>query len=470
MLSYLSQFLKIASGVLVIPMILVWVPSNELGIWYVFTTISAFILLFDFGFSPTIMRNVAYVFSGVKELRSKGFIPTTGSDVDYALLKSMLRGIKRIYLIISVIAFFILIIAGTLYVYSVVKDLDNYQKYINLWLAYSFLIVLNLYFLYYNPLLLGRGFIGKSYIITIVTNLIYIIIVGTGVYLGYGLIAMILGNSITIILTIVLSYNFFYDKELITKLANISPMFSGNKEIFKILWPNAYKIGLVAIGAFCISKSSLFFVTSFTDLHTLASYGLSLSALTFLASFSQIFFNAFMPEFNQLRVTQETSVLINKFGMAHAITLISFITGTIIMILFGNRVLAFINVSTYLLETKYLLPISIIYLLEVNYTNFSAIIVTKNEIPYVKQSLLSGLFIIVFSFVLFKYSDLGLWSIIISQGLVQLSYNYWKWPYVVCKEFGISYADFIFQGFADAAKRFLSYYKILMPVKKDSNN
>jgi O-antigen/teichoic acid export membrane protein len=449
-LSYLSQFLKIASGVLVIPMILIWVPSNELGIWYLFTTISAFILLLDFGFSPTIMRNVAYVFSGVTELKSTGYMPSSGSEVDYDLLKSMIRGIKQIYLLVALTALLLLLSFGTIYVKSIVIKLEDYHKYMYLWIAYACVVVVNLYFLFYNPLLLGRGLIGKSYIITIITNICYILIVGIGVYMKFGLVAIIAGNAFTIILTIILSYNFFFDKGLTDKLRNSVPRFDSDKEILKILWPNAYKVGLVAIGAYCISKSSMFFVTSFTDLKTLASYGLSLSALTFIAAFSQIFFNAFLPEFNQLRVIQDTPTLIRKFGMAHAITLVTFISGILVLVLFGNRVLSMIHVSTFLLSSKYLLPIGIIYLLEVNYTNFSAIIITKNEIPYVKQSLISGFFIVVISYILFKYTFLGVWSIIISQGLVQLSYNYWRWPYVVCKEFRISYFRLLHAGLNEA--------------------
>jgi hypothetical protein len=277
--------------------------------------------------------------------------------------------------------------------------------------------------------------------------------VGIGVYLKYGLIALIVGNSATIILTIILSVLFFYDKNLKTELRNALPKYSTLKEIMAILWPNTYKVGLVAIGSFCISKSALFFVTSFTDLNTLASYGLSLSGLTFIAGFSQIFFNAYMPEFNQMRIMNDTGNLMRKFGIAHSISLLTFISGILVLNIFGNRILSLINVSTYLLENKYLWPISLIYLLEVNFTNFTAILVTKNEIPYMKQYLVSGFFIVLISLVLIKYTSLGLWSIIISQGSVQLVYNYWKWPTLVCQEFNTSFFNLLRTGLADICQR-----------------
>jgi O-antigen/teichoic acid export membrane protein len=453
LLSYSSQILKIASGVLVLPMILIWVPSNELGIWYIFSAISAFVLLLDFGFSPTIMRSVSYIFSGVTELKSNGFSSGTLGKVDYGLLKSIIRGVKRIYLIISSIALVILLIAGTIYINSIIGDIPDHRKYMIIWVFYVLVTVINLFFLFYNPLLQGRGLVGKSYIITIITNFTYILIVGIGVYLKYGLIALIVGNSATIILTIILSVLFFYDKNLKTELRNALPKYSTLKEIMAILWPNTYKVGLVAIGSFCISKSALFFVTSFTDLNTLASYGLSLSGLTFIAGFSQIFFNAYMPEFNQMRIMNDTGNLMRKFGIAHSISLLTFISGILVLNIFGNRILSLINVSTYLLENKYLWPISLIYLLEVNFTNFTAILVTKNEIPYMKQYLVSGFFIVLISLVLIKYTSLGLWSIIISQGSVQLVYNYWKWPTLVCQEFNTSFFNLLRTGLADICQR-----------------
>jgi hypothetical protein len=42
---------------------------------------------------------------------------------------------------------------------------------------------------------------------------------------------------------------------------------------------------------------------------------------------------------------------------------------------------------------------------------------------------------------LFRYTDYGLWIMIVAPGLAQLVYQNWKWPYEVYKELEITAAD-----------------------------
>ena len=87
--NYAATFLKIASSVLLIPFILRMMPTEMIGIWTVFMTITSFTMLLDFGFNPSFTRNITYVFSGVSRLKTSGFdhISTIYQTVDYGLLK-----------------------------------------------------------------------------------------------------------------------------------------------------------------------------------------------------------------------------------------------------------------------------------------------------------------------------------------------------------------------------------------------
>ena len=70
--SYLGFFLNIANGLIVLPFLLHYLSSKEIGLWYTFMSISAFVALLDFGFSPTLTRNVSYVWGGAKKLNKIG--------------------------------------------------------------------------------------------------------------------------------------------------------------------------------------------------------------------------------------------------------------------------------------------------------------------------------------------------------------------------------------------------------------
>jgi O-antigen/teichoic acid export membrane protein len=56
--NYSATFLRIASSVLLLPLILRMMSSEMVGIWAIFMAITAFVGLLDFGFNPSFARNV----------------------------------------------------------------------------------------------------------------------------------------------------------------------------------------------------------------------------------------------------------------------------------------------------------------------------------------------------------------------------------------------------------------------------
>ena len=54
--SYLAKFLGIASGLLVLPVVLNRLSAEEIGLNYLMLTIGAMVGLLDFGFSPQFGR------------------------------------------------------------------------------------------------------------------------------------------------------------------------------------------------------------------------------------------------------------------------------------------------------------------------------------------------------------------------------------------------------------------------------
>ena len=59
-----ATILKIASGIIILPVILKYLTSEEIGIWTIFLSFSSITLLFDFGFSATFARSITYILVG----------------------------------------------------------------------------------------------------------------------------------------------------------------------------------------------------------------------------------------------------------------------------------------------------------------------------------------------------------------------------------------------------------------------
>ena len=69
---FLGYFLNIGVSVILLPFILKYLDTNEIGLWYTFISLSVLINLIDFGFSSTITRNISYAWGGATKLLKEG--------------------------------------------------------------------------------------------------------------------------------------------------------------------------------------------------------------------------------------------------------------------------------------------------------------------------------------------------------------------------------------------------------------
>ena len=145
--SYAGTAFMIGAGVLLLPFILNKMPQETVGIWNIFQTITALVLLLDFGFRPTFARNISYIFSGVKTLQRDGVEQAAeDSAVDYSLLKGTLVAMQRFYRWMALAVFALLATVGTAYFYYILQKYSGDRQ--DAMIAWVLLIGINCYNLY----------------------------------------------------------------------------------------------------------------------------------------------------------------------------------------------------------------------------------------------------------------------------------------------------------------------------------
>ena len=209
---YIAQFFNIGAGILLLPVILKLLPADILGVWYIFLTISSLVQMIDFGFQPTFTRNVAYVFSGAVKLQAKGLDKgqTHLDHPNYPLLKNMISVMKRFYGGISLLVIFLLLTAGSWYIDDRTNHIAANEEIMISWFIYTTSTVLNLYYSYYNALLVGRGLVKENNQLIIITRSTYLVLAALGLIAGYGLIAVATANFLSIIINRLVAIHFFY--------------------------------------------------------------------------------------------------------------------------------------------------------------------------------------------------------------------------------------------------------------------
>jgi len=433
--NYAATFLQIGSSVLLWPFILRIMTQEKIGIWTIFGSIIAIVTLLDFGFNPSFTRNVTYILSGVKTLKATGFQTVEENvGIDYGLLKGLISVMRSFYSRIAFILFAVLSTAGAYYVNIILRAYSGDKK--EVFIAWFILCLVNsysFYTLYYDALLIGMGKIKRSKQIAIVGHVLYLLVAVILILAGFGLVAIVSAQAISVVLKRILTYLVVYTADLKNRLKNSSA--KEKKEIFNAVYPNAVKVGLTGIGGVLVLRSQPIIGSIFLSLETIASYGITMQLIGILSGIATVYFGTYQPKIVQHQV-QSNIFAIKNIYVKSCLTLAAvFFFGGMGILLLGSWTLNLIGSKTPLLPNICIFTALIISLLETNHGMAGGILLTKNQVPFFKAALFAGLMTIVLLFLFLKIFNLGVWSLILAGGIAQAVYQNWKWPLEVIKEF-----------------------------------
>lgn len=433
--SYAGTFFTIGAGVILLPFMLNKLPSETIGIWTIFQTINMLIFMLDLGFKPSFARNLSYIFSGVKSLQKEGITQNPDiAEVDYSLLNGTLKAMKQLYTWFALIALVLLVTIGTAYIYFLLSKYNGDRADVVVaWILLVLINCYNIYTLYYEALLTGKGYIKESQQINIFGQLCYLVLSIMLIYCGFGLTAIVASQAISVVIRRILSYRVFYNADLKSHLENAGTQDSIN--ILKAIYPNAIKSGLTSIGGFLVNKSSVFICSLFLPLPVTASLGITIQVLEILNRCGVVVYVSTLPKIAQFRVERNITEL-KRLYLYSVLALVSvFTVGSTALALLGNPLLEFLHSETMLLPTTMLCTLSFIYLLEENHVIAAGFIMADNRIPFFIPSLLSGIGTVILMLLFIQVFGWGLWGAILAPGIAQLVYQNWKWPSVIIKEF-----------------------------------
>lgn len=433
-----ATFFKIGAGVLLLPLILRMLPSETVGIWMIFTTITGFVGLLDFGFNPSFTRNISYIFSGVDELKPTGFGQSVAenSRINYSLLKGTIAAMRWFYSRMALIVFFVLSTAGTYYLYNILESysLDKGEVY-SAWGILCVVSTYNLYTLYYDSLMQGKGMVKRSKQIQVLGNSIYLIIATLFILLGYGLVAIVSAQVASVVLIRVLSHRCFFTSFIKQKLREVADY--SRRTVIQAIYPNALKIGLTSVGAFLVSKSAMIIGAMYLSLEDIASYGITMQLIGIISALSVVYFSSYSPRIFQWRVVNDTVALRKTYLRSVGILIITFVVCGLGLVFLGDWALDLMNSQTSLLSQRMTMVALLILLLESNHSLAGALLLAKNEVPFFKAALWSGVLVVALLLFTLDVLNMGLWGMILSQGIAQGIYQNWKWPLMVCNELKI---------------------------------
>ena len=447
--NFAATFMRVASGIIVLPLVLRMLPRQEYGLWTIYVTIGGLATLLDFGFANSFTRNVTYIFSGVKELKKEGYTPVNVDDnsIDYGLLKSVIAAMRRYYGILAIVFLGVFTIVSPFYLTNILKEYGGNKSEIWVsWFAYGVLVAYQLYTYYYSSILSGRGKVKRVQQIIIIGQVSRI---GTAVIfllLGYGIISLVIAQFVSDIVNRTFCYYSFYDKELKVNLHTSANIKVG--EVMKLMTPNALKIGLTTMGGLLNSKLIILIAPLYLTLDQIASYGTTKQMLDLIISLGLLWFGTYYPKITLHRVNEDIEQIKRMYLKAKFSMVMIFLICGAGLIFMGPGLLALIHSKTQLLPGFMTFIFLIVAFLETNHGLAAQMLLTKNEVPFAKASIISGLASVALLYVSLKFTTIGIWGMILAPGIAQIVYQNWKWPLMVIKDLDIKFKDYFISAFA----------------------
>lgn len=444
--NFIATTMRVASGLIVLPLVLHMLPSEEVGLWNIFLIIGSLAALLDFGFSNSFSRNITYIFSGVKVLKTSGYAAVDEKDksIDYGLLKSVISAMRRYYAVLALVFLVLFIAISPVYLTTVLEKYSGNKN--NVWFAwfsYGVLVAYQLYTYYYSSLLIGRGLIKRNLQITIVGQASRIISSILFLLMGFGLISLVIGQLVSDIVNRILCYVAFYDSEIKQKIKESVTI--PVKEIMKIMTPNAVKIGVTTIGWFLFNKLIVLIAPLYLTLSQIGSYGTTRQIVDLIVSFGALWFSTYYPKITNHRVNDNLFHLKRMYIKSKLIMFMVFIICGIGFIFAGPVLLNMIHSKTQLLPTIMIIGLLFFAFLDSNQSIASSLLLSGNEVPFMKSALFTGILTVGILFSLLQFTSIGIWSLILAPGISQLAYQDWKWPKTVKINLKIKHIDYWFE-------------------------
>ncbi len=435
--------MRVASALIVLPLILRMLPKEEVGLWTIMIGLNSMIYLLDFGFFQTFSRAVTYIYSGASTLQKEGFVPVVGeTEVSYPLLKGVMRAMNRFYGFVSLLLLLLLATGGVWYINRLLigfsGDVFNAQV---AWFSYGILLCYQFFTYYYDAALVGRGMIKRSRQIIVFSQSLHIVISSLLLLSGMGLISMVIGQSLATIVNRILARRAFYDRETKNNLANVTSVEWAN--ILKTLFHTAYKNGLASLSWVFTNRMLAIFGALYVPLATMASYGITKQITDITSTIAIAWFFTYYPKLTGEQIKRGLTEVKRIYIKARIIAIAIFVSIAFFVFFAGDAILNFIGSSTFLLPSCLLVLLFVASMLE-SLTHIStSVLLSRNEVPHYIAQTITAIFSLVLIIITLKYANAGIFGLIAVPLVVQLFYQHWKWTLKLFRELKIKPIDYL---------------------------
>lgn len=434
LITWINQLSGFIGSILVLPFLISNYSSEYIALWLFMQSVISFGMLGDSGFGSTLTRSIASLKSGALSISSenlaKGNFSSSSPEIIQKRLSNIFYTSRYIYVFLALISFFLVFLYGYFGGSNIFSFIEDEKLIIFCLVTSSFTCLFQLLNVRLTSFLKGIGEITTEKNIDTLVNITKNTIL---------LILLIFGFDFYLLFTVLLLSQIIKNNLIFLKVKSLgiinydTPIF--DKKLFDELIKPSWKLGVINIGAFLITQSSILVISQINDKLLIASYLVTYKVFFFLFSFFISPVYSHIPIFSNLYVEKKTKMLTEKISLLFISNTFLFISTSIFFIYFGDYLISLLKSDVVFLDNFFSFIILVTLTLELIHSMFATVYLSTNKVPFLIPAILSGIIILISSFYL--VSDYGLLGVLFSQFIVQLSCNNWYPIYLFRKKFKI---------------------------------
>jgi O-antigen/teichoic acid export membrane protein len=406
---FCSVAVRALSAVVLLPLTTCLVPTEQLALWYIFTTVLTFGISMDLGITNAAGRRLAAISNA----------PGHAANSNEASLEDYLGHLRLIYWGLAISTFTILAFGGGWWVWHRTAEMADGQIVRTAWLCFCPSFLLGVIGNEGRALLYGTNRLKPYYVISSVAVLLQFALTLGGLLLGFSIMSLVAGNvaffAIQAITNPIGRHRFGRSE------AGLIPK-PFRPHLISTLFKTSFSTFLNSFAAYLVLCANVLVASKYLSLAETASYGMTLQILLLCSQVSSVWIGVKHPLYATMsrdNLPGLRQIIIGRLRLA----LLTFAAVSGGLLLFGNPLLELIGARTHLLPAPQAATLALFVLLYFHQSEFETLGLCLEKNPFVRQVLATAIIGLALS--CYFAPHFGLWGIILGPFIAQIALNNW---------------------------------------------
>lgn len=436
--------LRLASGVLLLPLLLRKLSTPDLGYYYVLLTTAALAPLLDLGLLTAIERNLSYAAAGATELQAMGLRAGQAASgrPNHLLLWQLLQTARRACLL--VIGASLPLLAG-IGIILTARRVGETSSPLLTWIALGLTLAncaTETALSWWNTFLRGMNLVVPSARILCLAYAGKLVLSCLFLLAGGGLLSVPAAGILSAAAALLFSRRVCLGRMTIPEPARVDRATS--RHLLGILWPNSWRAGLQLLSSYLGANTNAILCLFTLGLAANAQYGLSIQVTLMIMGISSAWSLVKWPLVGRYRAMNDHAALRRLLRPRFGLQAATYVTLAALAWTLGPWVLTLIGSNKALLPPGWFLLLLVASGLDLQASFWTTLLATENRIPSMRPVIVTNIASLVLTVILLHTTALDVGALVLAPAVAAAAFNHWYWPIAGARSLHTTWWRFLF--------------------------